>query len=328
MKWNDSGYKRDVDGIIEFSQDRAYNIDEESYDERYRRGLDVNTLKAQGEAFKNFCLDNSINSDGPLLEVGCGTGRLTGIVLASELFPRMLVTDGSKAFTRITKRNIQTLMKHGFGAEVRIDYGNLVDDDFESLPKDTFSAVSLYAVLHHFVDWKLALKTIKPCLKRNGAVFFSEPSAEFMMISGLICTVFTAHAESLGIKLDEQEQRLLRAMKNASSLRVGYDLEPKLKQEDKHAFRIDDIFSAAEELGYKFMAYPDASFGKYGGELMSKELFIKTAMHRFEVVNGFPSHLIEKMSAVMEPSLEWLSNIAASGAGPHFDCLYVLHRAD
>lgn len=313
----------DQDGIREFSSDRAYNIDEESYDAIYKRGINVDQISAQGKAFKDFSENFGISNSGPLLEVGCGTGRLTSVILASGLFDQILVTDGSKAFTRITRRNMNTLHEHGIGRNIDLEYGCLVDSDFNKLPDDFFASVSMYAVLHHFLDWRKSIRDIKSKIKPGGSLFFGEPCYDFMLISGLLSKSFSYFAGQAGIELNEESQKKLRAMANAAKLRCSYAEAPKVKQEDKHAFRIDDIISEGQKSGYEVSYFPNGNFSNPENKGFN---FYKTAFHRFAVVNSFSEELLQQMDGFLNETLDYLNDVASSGAGPFFDCIYILKR--
>lgn len=322
-QWTFEGLERDVDGIAEFSEERPYNIDEESYDERYKRGIDPDQMQAQGRAFARFVEAQRINTDAPMLEIGCGTGRLTAQMVASGAIDRLLVTDGSKSFVRITKRNMETLAAAGIGGDVSVDYACLVDEDFRDLPNGYFGAISMFGVLHHFLNWRSALAVLHNKLVPGGSLFFSEPSSEFMLTAGLLAALFEHHAEVAGIELAPESRQKLRNMKNAAALRISYDPEPKMKQEDKHAFRIDDIAAAGRDIGYDVTWLPNATFSDLKGV---RQDFRKTAMHRFAVVNGFSEALLGQMDGFLDTALSYLARVGDTGAGPHFDCLYVLRK--
>lgn len=314
---------RDSDGILELSAERPYNIDEESYDARYKRGIDAGQLRLQGEHFAQFARDYGLNTTGTMLELGCGTGRLTAMMLASGIFGKMLLTDGSKAFVRITKRNMATLEERGFGSETALDYACLVDTDFDRLPDGAYGTISMFGVLHHFLDWRAALRALHPKLAPGGTIFFSEPCYDFMLISGLLASIFSHVAAEKGLVLDDRDQRSLRAMRNAASLRCAHDLDRKAPQEDKYAFRIDDIAAAGKAMGYDVTWLPNGNFTDPRGE---RRQFRETALHRLSVVNNFSEGLMQHMAGLLDNTLDYLSEVGDTGAGPYFDCLYVLKK--
>jgi hypothetical protein len=96
-----------------------------------------------------------------------------------------------------------------------------------------------------------------------------------------------------------------------------------VKQEDKHAFRIDDIIATGRAIGYDIDWLPNATFADMKG---IRSDFRTTAMHRFAVVNGFDEVLLGQMEGFLDTTLSYLERVGDTGAGPHFDCLYVLRK--
>lgn len=119
-------------------------------------------LKRRADMIIGRC---KINSSKRVLEIGCGTGTLTEIlvdtgaeVVASDIFPE---------FLDIVRKKI----KSAPNATLQLADAQALAE----FPDKSFDVVCGLSVLHH-TDIKLTLKNILRVLKPGGCVAFSEPN--------------------------------------------------------------------------------------------------------------------------------------------------------
>jgi len=103
-----------------------------------------------------------------ILDVGCATGRLLSS-LASAGVQNLAGTDIAPKIIELAEKNLK---EKGINADLRIsDAENVLPWEI-----NTFDAVTMTGVLHHFLKPLLALKEIYRVLKKNGKLIIIEPS--------------------------------------------------------------------------------------------------------------------------------------------------------
>lgn len=110
-----------------------------------------------------------------LLEVGCGNGVSTGLL--SETFrPRRLVAfDYDPSMVERGRRRLHRLPPTSPIELAVADATRMPFADGE------FDAVFEVGVVHHVPDWRVALREVGRVLRRDGLLFFAEPSRGRLM---------------------------------------------------------------------------------------------------------------------------------------------------
>ena len=114
------------DGIVYISENRPYKFSEAEYDSYYNMSAD----DTSGRGIVNLIRLCDGDFNGPLLELGCGSGKLTQGICNTNAFPHLVVTDGSKAFLDLTREKLRA---HGSDLD-RVSLATLLDSDMDKLP--------------------------------------------------------------------------------------------------------------------------------------------------------------------------------------------------
>lgn len=118
------------------SEARRFQHDEFNYDVQYENkpeDIDV------GRGAVGFSREYGVDTDGPALEIGCGTGLLSLGLVNENVFPAVLLTDPSPAFLNITRCKL----KHAGVNSYTARYALLQGEDTDRLPENTFSLIAL-----------------------------------------------------------------------------------------------------------------------------------------------------------------------------------------
>ena len=179
QRWLDR-FPKDQDVAL-ISENRPYLHPEGGYDDQY--GIQVADESGRGIAnlLKKFDSDLS----GPVLELGCGTGKATVGLCKSGAFPWYLITDSSKTFIDITRRKLQ---RNSIALD-NIRFAVLSDTDLDRLPPASLSAIVLRSVLHHFTDVPRWIEAAARTLRPGGTLIFEEPCSPGYLLMGLVAKV-------------------------------------------------------------------------------------------------------------------------------------------
>ena len=119
-------------------------------------------------AILNLLQAMSLPKGARVLEVGCGPGWITEILLM--LGYDVVALEPAVDLVDIAKKRVDSLMAHHhFDVSGKIEFQPVPMEEL-SLPDQTFDGILFYAVLHHVVDEKLTLKKSFDLLKPGGVV--------------------------------------------------------------------------------------------------------------------------------------------------------------
>jgi ubiquinone/menaquinone biosynthesis C-methylase UbiE len=110
--------------------------------------------------------------DGIFLDVGCGSGFLSKLVLRNRFAQSAIGVDISDAQIKLYNQSVTD------GKGIRCDASNL-----SMYEKETFQLIGGYSVLHHFFDWFSLLFELERVLQKGGLMYFDfEPNANFQKL--------------------------------------------------------------------------------------------------------------------------------------------------
>ena len=249
QRWLDR-FPKDQDVAL-ISENRPYFHPEGAYDDQY--GIQVADESGRGIANLLKKLDSDLS--GPVLELGCGTGKATVGLCKSGAFPWYLITDSSKTFIDITRRKLQ---RNAIAFD-NIRFAVLSDADLDRLPPASLSAIVLRSALHHFTDVPRWIEAAARTLRPGGTLIFEEPCSPGYLLMGLVAKV-AATASDSGLRREQREQAALLAETMKSYHRRDVD---KSSWEDKHIFRPDEMIVWGRNSGLVTHFLPNSTFENY-----------------------------------------------------------------
>ena len=121
-----------------------------------------------------------------VLEIGCGSGLGTGIILKYFSPQKIIATDLDSRLIATAKKNIQA-------KEITFEEADATKLNYKD---ESFDGVFDYGAIHHipFPEWTRCLKEIYRVLKSGGKVFIYDVSIEsFNTLYGKIIRLTSAH---------------------------------------------------------------------------------------------------------------------------------------
>jgi SAM-dependent methyltransferase len=134
-------------GLIQLSPERPYAHAEEDYNNQY--GV-TDSEPEEGQGLCSLLKAHDVDTSGPALEIGCGTGRLTFGLAQYYPGPDFLVTDPSQKFLQLTQRQFGSAEN----CSTKLHFAVLNADDLAQLPPQMFSLVTMRSTLHHILGWE------------------------------------------------------------------------------------------------------------------------------------------------------------------------------
>jgi len=300
---------RNNDNYLLISEHRKYQHDEQSYDKQYQ--ISPYDYVA-GEGLLNIAKSLNLDIKNPILELGCGTGRLSvGLIKAFDP-AKVLVTDASSIFLDISR---QKFLENGLSLP---HLGLLQFDDIGALPDDAFSLIVIRSALHHVDKYDEFLVAASKKLVRGGALVFQEPLYEGLFVLGLIAKFLQKSTN------DEEILKDLKLLSDTMRFYCRTDVDKSLA-EDKHTFRLSDILNAANraELSLKF--FPNRSFEDFAGE-PSQFNYSKFAQSYLEYCMSYSDKTVTFFMSNASDVLEYIEEISGTARAPESSGVFVLMR--
>jgi ubiquinone/menaquinone biosynthesis C-methylase UbiE len=244
-----------VDGAYEISAARAYAHDEADYDRQYNlEQFSLEDLTREAGHLVNVCKKHGLANGGSILEIGCGTGRISiGLAMQPEI-GHLLITDPSPAFCRIVQRKLAGVA----AAAGRVDLGILRAEDIALLPAESVSVILLRSVLHHIADVDEFLRGCARVLSIGGLVVCEEPYYEGYLIMGLLGQFLEDALTASGYFPTPQDRERIKEFVATMQFYGRRDLD-KTDSEDKHLFRPDELMVTGRSIGLELTHYPNWS---------------------------------------------------------------------
>jgi SAM-dependent methyltransferase len=306
--------------IVRISPERTYKVDREKnkghYERYFNLPIDLDAIARSGANYKKLFSELDLLDRGNFLEIGCGTGRGTFPFVHSFNFDHYLITDGMGEFVEVAKANIARVRE-----TAPADYGVMTAEDIERFPKNHFSVVALFACLHHVNDWRGFIATAGARLAPGGVILMVEPTVEFQIHAGALLSGFLERAHLHGLELSEEQRNFVSRRISAFTFLSARNVD-KTGAEDKWSFRIDEVMRAGIDAGLVAHTFPG---GDVNGPKASPRLFSNVLRNRLVQLRG-GGDIAEGVLGVCAPEIAYLDNLARSGVGPYFSCLYAFRR--
>ena len=243
---------RQEDGIyFNIPKDQAYNpLEKVNYDAIH--SIDIKPGDVLAKRYLQLAgMQN--RTDLRILEIGCGTGRLTTGLAGDHRVGMVIASDISLNFLLANRAKVE---KHVPGGLERTVY---LCADVNDLPfrDGEFDIVVGNSILHHIYDYETMLKGFSKRLKSGGKAIFNEPCQEGKSLMAFFLALIVQEEErSAKPYFSRGELQLVRnsiaVMMREKTTKDHPEL--KLKMEDKHIFRTEHLARRAGALGYSGFA--------------------------------------------------------------------------
>jgi SAM-dependent methyltransferase len=307
-------------GWLQLSPERAYAHAEEDYDQQY------GVIAAEPEEGHGLCAllqTHGVDTTGPALEIGCGTGRLTYGLAQRYAGPDFLVTDPSPAFLRLTQKQFGD----GTDFKPRLHFGVLNADDLGQLPPEMFSLITLRSTLHHILKVEPFIAACARSLRPGGAlVMGAEPVESGYLLMGTVGQAIAPVLANAGITLLPAWQDQLRSLTETMMFYCRRDLD-KRTAEDKHLFRVHELSDLGHAHGLHLRFFPNATFSDYAPPFLPQfESFSVFFMNYLQYCMLFDAEFLRHIRRHLKPQMKYIDDCYRSHIGPTITGVFLLTK--
>uniref|UniRef100_Q02BE5 Methyltransferase type 12 n=1 Tax=Solibacter usitatus (strain Ellin6076) TaxID=234267 RepID=Q02BE5_SOLUE len=309
------GRFRIQDGVYSISESRSFQHPEEAYDQQYgSNDIRLDSLREEGAKLFNFFEAYGFRDCGPVLEIGCGTGRLSIPLAVSGRLEELLLTDASRAFCAITSRKLTSLK----APLPRVSMAVLLTEDLDRLPQKAFSAVLLRSVLHHVADIPAFFGAVSRILAPGGLLIFEEPCHEGYLLMGAITQLIPDALRGRGISLSSVQSDRIRFFVSTMQFYARRDIDKSLA-EDKHLFRPDELMSLSHRHHMELQFFPNRSLDNIDKrtECLPNTYFETFYLDYLKYCMSWDEELLKLFSEEVRPYFEYFSCLAGNNALPY-----------
>lgn len=301
---------RSEDGYLQISSNRRYHHDEQLYDAQYH--ISPHDYVA-GEGLYSLVRNFGLSRRGAILELGCGTGRLSVGLLKYFDAEDIIITDASSDFLDLSRSKFKA-------NNLPVPHLALLQfEDVGALPDDAFSLIVVRSALHHVDKYDQFLTEAAQKLVKGGAVIFQEPLFEGLFILGLVARSLQRQANDSDIAKD------LKLLSDTMRFYCRTDVDKSLA-EDKHAFKLVDILDAANSAGLNVKFFANRSFEDFVGEGSNFD-YAKFAESYLKYCMSFNDKTVSFFMSKASDVLEYIAEVSGADRAPESSGVFVLTRA-
>ena len=307
-------------GWLQLSAERAYMHDEEQYNSQY--GVSAPD-PAEGEGLCNLLQKNQVDTTGPALEVGCGTGFLTHGVARHYPGPDYLITDPSPTFLRITREQFGP----DFPGRARRHYAVLNADNLNALPPGIFSVIALRSTLHHILKVEEFIAAAARSLRADGALIMgAEPCESGYLLMAAVAQSIPNALKAAGVEMQPAWTAKLNEFTDTVQYCCNRDID-KTYAEDKHFFSSHQLAELGAPLGLELKFYPTASFRDFAPPFIpSFHGFSNFFLIYLEFCMQFEPAFMEQIRVHLRPQLKFIDDCHRRHPGPAISSVYLLKK--
>ncbi len=307
-------------GLLQLSPERPYAHAEEGYDTQY--GVTAPEPQ-EGQGLCALLKTHEVDTTGPALEIGCGTGRLTFGLARHYPGPDFLITDPSQAFLRLT----QSQFGSGAGYPARLHFAVLNADDLGQLPPEMFSLITMRSTLHHILGWEAFIANCARILRPGGAlVMGAEPCEYGYVLMGALGQTIAPVLQAAGVELRPAWKKQLTAFVDTIRFYCRRDLD-KATAEDKHLFNPHEMAALGATHGLQLRFFPNATFADYAPpfepEFVGFSAFFITYL-KFCML--FDAEFLKVIRQHLKPQLKYIDDCYRGHVGPPITGVFLLKK--
>ena len=308
-------------GLLQLSPERPYAHAEEEYNNQY--GVTASEPE-EGQGLCALLKTHGIDTTGPALEIGCGTGRLTFGLAQHYPGPDFLITDPSQTFLRLT----QSQFGSGTGCATRLHFAVLNADDLGQLPPEMFSLITMRSTLHHILGWKTFIANSARTLRPGGAlVMGAEPCEYGYVLMGALGQTITPVLEAAGVKMPPIWKKQLGGFIDTIRFYCRHDLD-KTTAEDKHLFSPHEMADLGTAHGLHLRFFPNATFSDYAPPFQSEFVsFTVFFMNYLKYCMLFDAEFLKAIRRHLKPQMKYIDDCYSSHVGPAITGVFMLQKS-
>ena len=302
-------------GIYLISRPRSYQHPKANYDQQYGSDKkDLAFFKEEGRNVIRLCEEYGYNSQGPLLEIGCGSSRLSLSLVLSGTNSEILLTDPSPAFCEIAKRKVDSVLP----GNTKVKTAVLAAEDIGLLPHNTFSLIILRSTLHHILNVERFLTDCSHALLPGGMVLFEEPFYEGYLMMGVVTQCMPEVLKGYGVELSEKHLSDISLFAETMRFMARRDVD-KREAEDKHLFRADELIKICDRCEMRLHLFPNRMFSNIQNRdyQLPEKFFEDFYFAYIRSCLMWDEALIEIFSRYARKYLEYFSVLSRGGALPY-----------
>lgn len=309
-------------GWLQLSPERPYAHAEEKYDTQY--GVSAPEPE-EGEGLCALLKTHAVDTGGPALEIGCGTGRLTFGLARHYPGPDLLVTDPSPTFLKITQDQ--------FGGRSepspRLHFAVLNADDLGQLPPGMFSIITMRSTLHHILQVQPFIAACARTLRPGGAlVMGAEPCESGYVLMAAVAQSIAPVLQNAGVELRPAWKNQLRIFAETVRFYCRRDLNKK-NDEDKHLFRVHELSDIGHAHGLHLRYFANATFSDYAPPFLPEfESFSVFFLDYLQFCMVFDAEFLKQIRRHLKPQLKYIDDCYRSHVGPTITGVFLLKKAE
>lgn len=307
-------------GWIQLSPARAYLHAEEEYDAFHGVSMPE---EAEGQGLCALLQAHKIDTTGPALEIGCGTGNLSYGIARHYPGPDFLITDPSPTFVGITagqfaERDAGIARRH---------FGVFNADDVGQLPAGMFSLIALRSTLHHILRYEQFIADCGRALRPGGALIMgAEPCESGYVLMGTVARMIPTAFKAAGVTMKPEWSAKLEEMTDAVKFYALRDLE-KVNAEDKHLFNPHELAEFGARHGLRLKFYPTSAyrdFAPQGGH--SFHSFSHFFFIYIQFCMRFDPEFVELVRVHLKELVTYVDECYRSHKGPEITGVFVFKK--
>lgn len=307
-------------GFVQISAERPYAHAEDQYDTQY--GVSAGEPE-EGQGLCALLESNEINTTGPALEIGCGTGRLTYGLAQHYPGPDILITDPSSTFLRLT----QSQFGSGEGLPARQHFALLNADDLTQLPPDMFSVIAMRSTLHHILNVDEFIASCARTLRPGGAlVMGAEPNESGYVLMAAVAQFIPAVLRAEKIELLPAWEKQLGDFTDTVKFYCRRDID-KTTAEDKHLFVPNELSELGARNGLTLRYLPNATFSDFAPpHLPEFKSFSVFFLNYLQYCMMFDAEFLKLIRKHLKQHLRYLDDCYRSHVGPAITGVFLLKK--